>query len=709
MKKSILIGAAVLAGVGGFAQAQRKVGDRHLVKQDKFAVAEPATFPVNSNLKPKANNHNSVMVAPPYTKFSSQMNAFGFIESEQNCLSFNQNLNCVALFQRHTADWPNNAFFPAPGSGKSGYQVVKFTVNNGANWDSVNYYQDETNWGRYPSGVIYNSIANTTLANGWFVGTGPTVNSGSAWSGNWFASIAIPTGASPRTVTTNDQQVLLTNSPGSVGDRTYFSSYSTCLGGSPLAPTVFTGGYKMSQANTPAGNYGAAIFKGVFNGATGFTWTQDSTLAYKFTIASDGEGNSNTPHIAFSPDGMTGYIVVNGADSLATLPVAKQHYAPNVWKTTDGGATWTRVNQNYDWVANNPEIIGNLRETSPGSGITLPAFFDLWGGGIAVDINGKLHYATAVATAGSINRDSLGYYTKFAYPQYGCDDRPWVFDFMTDGSGTWTTTKVTDLFTSDLGRTTAADSNAAMNIWTNAGEYFDYNNRIRISRSADGTKIFYSWTDADTNNLLNVYSASLGTTYPAYAPNDYPNIFYRGMDVATGLFTPIHMNAGVNANSGGYYFYYPTDIAVTTGSGYNLPMTYLDSRAGTYDATTAVDVYYIDDNDIASTEFTQPAYPVCSLTIGVKEVTGTTVSNVSNSFPNPTSTTAVVKVSLNKAEDITLNVTNSIGQMVSTQTVKGVAGENQLTIDASSLNSGIYFYTVISGNSKVTRKLTVTK
>jgi hypothetical protein len=709
MKKSILLSTALLVGMSAFAQNARNAGFNY--KAYKLGAKNDApNMMVSSNHAPKAGSPNQVMVAPPYTKFSSQMNAFGFILSQQNPLSYNADLNCVALFQRHTADWPNSAFFPAPGGGKSGYQVVKFTTDNGANWDSVNYFQDDTYWGRYPSGVIYNTSGNTTLGNGRFVGTGPCTGAASTWSANWFASVPIPTGAMPRTVTTNDQQTpVCTNTPGSASAQTYFSSYSTCLGGPMAAPTVYSGGLKYSTAGvgTPAGLYGVAIFKGVFNGTNAFTWTQDSSFTNKWTV-SGGDADCSTPHIAFGPDGMTGYILVNGSDANATLPAAKMSYQPMVWKTTDGGVTWNRVNADYDWAANNPEVLANMRPTVA-QNATLPAFFDSWGGGIAVDANGKLHYATAVTPAYSTDPDSLGYgfLYPFAYQQYACDDRPWVFDFQTDGNGTWTTSKVTDLFTRDLGRTVANDSNAAMNIWTNAGEYFDYDNRVRISRSADGTKLFFSWTDADTNNILQVYNSGIGGTYPAYGPNDYPSIFYRGMDVASGLYTPIHMNSGVNSNSGGYYFSYPTDIAVTTGSGYNLPMTYIDSRAGTYDATTAVDVYYIDDNDIASTEFTQPAYNPCL--IGIKELAGSNISSVSNSFPNPTSTTSAVKVNLNKAEDITLNVTNSIGQLVSTQTVKGVAGENQLTIDASSLNSGIYFYTVISGNAKITRKLSVTK
>ncbi|MCD6067357.1 MAG: endonuclease/exonuclease/phosphatase [Bacteroidetes bacterium] len=712
MKKSLLLSTALLVGVGAFAQSHRILNNK-AYKLNKIPKLE-ATLPVNSGLQPKANNHNSVAVAPPYTRFSSARNAFGFAVAETNALTYNQDLNCVAFFQRMTQDWPGNAFTPpqnaATSTSISGYQAVKFTTDNGVTWDSVSYFNNTTNWARYPSGQIYNPAGNTTLGNAWFVGTGPCTGASSIWQSAFFASTQIPTGAMPRTLSTNDQQAHSTNLAGSIADNTYFSSYSTTQGGPAANRTIYSGGIKYSNtgATTPTGLYGVAIFKGVFNGTNGFTWTQDSSLINKWTV-SGGDQDVSAPKIAFGPDGMTGYILTCGGDATATLPTAKQSYQPMVWKTIDGGVTWNRVNADYDWATNNPEIFGNLRPTVA-QNITLPAFFDTWGGGIAVDANGKLHYVTATTPSYSTDPDSLGY--GFAYPfgyqQYVCDDRPWVFDFMTDGNGTWTTAKVTDLFTPKLGRTTTADSNAADNIWSGqaAGEYFDYDNRLRISRSNDGTKIFYSWTDGDTNSVIPYIDGST-VLYNAYHTNDYPWIYYRGMDVNTGMFTPIHENTGANSNSGGYFFFYAPDIIPTTPGGYNLPMTYIDSRSGLYASTTAVDLYYIDDNDISSTEFTMSPYEACI--IGIKEMAGTTVSNVSQNFPNPTDGTSIVKVSLNKAEDITLNITNSIGQVVATQTVKGTAGENQLTIDATSLNSGIYFYTVVSGNSKVTRKMSVTK
>jgi hypothetical protein len=53
-------------------------------------------------------------------------------------------------------------------------------------------------------------------------------------------------------------------------------------------------------------------------------------------------------------------------------------------------------------------------------------------------------------------------------------------------------------------------------------------------------------------------------------------------------------------------------------------------------------------------------------------------------------------------------VVNALGQVVSVQQHKSVSpGAHTFTIDLSNLNSGIYFYTVKTADSSITRKLSV--
>jgi hypothetical protein len=85
-----------------------------------------------------------------------------------------------------------------------------------------------------------------------------------------------------------------------------------------------------------------------------------------------------------------------------------------------------------------------------------------------------------------------------------------------------------------------------------------------------------------------------------------------------------------------------------------------------------------------------------------------TKENVSQNFPNPFKNTSVVTVKLEKATDLSLEVFNLTGQKVyEINNGKVGAGSHTLTIDASNLSSGVYFYTVFAGEDAVTKKMIV--
>lgn len=82
--------------------------------------------------------------------------------------------------------------------------------------------------------------------------------------------------------------------------------------------------------------------------------------------------------------------------------------------------------------------------------------------------------------------------------------------------------------------------------------------------------------------------------------------------------------------------------------------------------------------------------------------------HVSQNSPNPFNETTVVLVDLNISTEISLEVFNIMGQMVyQTPARKVNAGTHQFKINGSQLDSGLYFYTVTAGNSKVTKKMIV--
>ncbi|MBE9481352.1 MAG: T9SS type A sorting domain-containing protein [Bacteroidetes bacterium] len=85
-----------------------------------------------------------------------------------------------------------------------------------------------------------------------------------------------------------------------------------------------------------------------------------------------------------------------------------------------------------------------------------------------------------------------------------------------------------------------------------------------------------------------------------------------------------------------------------------------------------------------------------------------TQENVSQNYPNPFNNTSIVIVRLEKVSQLSLEVFNLTGQKVyETNNGKVQSGSHTITIDASNLSSGVYFYTVFVGDDKITKKMIV--
>jgi len=79
-------------------------------------------------------------------------------------------------------------------------------------------------------------------------------------------------------------------------------------------------------------------------------------------------------------------------------------------------------------------------------------------------------------------------------------------------------------------------------------------------------------------------------------------------------------------------------------------------------------------------------------------------------FPNPFNPTTVVEFNLPTKSDVSLDMFNVLGQKVMTLAPgKLEAGRHALTIDASAISSGVYFYKLTAGEYTSTRKMTVLK
>ena len=315
MKKTLLLSAVLLTGLAINAQTARKAPQTAPVLQKKFQHISPdaqAYFP-EKTLKPTVNNTNKVQ-APPYQKIGSSINGYTLLVSQSNGLTYNKAINAVMFTHRKGPDWA----IGSAGINNSGAIQCTWSSNNGTSWDSTILYANGTNLGRYPSGAIYNPTGNTTPANAKGLVMGP-ITGGSGWLGNYFSSGPLTTGKIDSSGTTFvGNNTVNTTGGNSIGGRIGFARIDMQEAAGTIWGTagLYTGDVNGTTAATQ-GFAGTGLIKAstTDNGAT-FVWKSDS-IKPGFLKASDGSYEGGNQHVAFSPDGQTGYALFLGIDSLA--------------------------------------------------------------------------------------------------------------------------------------------------------------------------------------------------------------------------------------------------------------------------------------------------------------------------------------------------------------------------------------------------------
>ena len=76
-----------------------------------------------------------------------------------------------------------------------------------------------------------------------------------------------------------------------------------------------------------------------------------------------------------------------------------------------------------------------------------------------------------------------------------------------------------------------------------------------------------------------------------------------------------------------------------------------------------------------------------------------------NIYPNPTQDNVTINYSLGNASDVTIEVMDVTGKVVSTLN-EGVQanGGHQVSLESASFESGVYYVTIVTNDSKMTKK-----
>ncbi|MCO5266039.1 MAG: T9SS type A sorting domain-containing protein [Lentimicrobium sp.] len=421
---------------------------------------------------------------------------------------------------------------------------------------------------------------------------------------------------------------------------------------------------RLNGTSTAYTNEGFEVLNGVFNSSTNQVDWELPRVKVQPELLED--GRIDAPRMVFSPDGTIGYIVCTAVDAdNAYNPYGVEW--PVVYKTTDNGQNWDKIDA-FDFSEINA-FKEYLWPTRADFDVVVPRWYNKWAApenqsnnGVTVDKNGNLHIAGLVRSTNSIHPDSLSYFYS--------EEPLLIFDVFMNGDGTWNAQFVDSI------RSAGLEDYLSVSL----------DQRINMSRTEDGSKVFVTWADTDPT----LWGAGVTT-------NMQPDLFTWGYDVETSHFTtPVNVTA-FSDYWGDNFWLHVSDRIVTEGNNFHIPLT--TSINGTTEDDPVTHQYF------SGVGFTEADFTNVN---NHHIATPAAISSVAQNFPNPFSGISEVQVNLSVAASLSLEVYNLVGQKVfEVPATKAAAGTHVLTIDAKNLKSGVYTYSVIAGGERQTRKMIV--
>lgn len=577
------------------------------------------------------------------TNIASSSNVYGIFSLEQTVLTTHPDLNFVAF--------GNRAGGPDGGTGND--LKVAYSSDLGINWSNFLITPGVANKNfRYPSTATYNPAGNTNPENMYAIISGPYTNA-AGWEGQFFGSVKFD-GTTDKDITFN------VNEP-----TVYINHLNIGLNVTP-AGKVHVASQRLNGTEASYTSIGWEVLNGTFNTTTNKVDWELPVVKINPALGDDNRIDANS--LVFSPDGSVGYLLGTGVDTdNAYNPYGVEW--PVVYKTTDNGETWEKT-EPFDF-----SEIGIFNEmlypTIANLDLVVPRWYNKWIGGnrnngATVDMNGNLHIAGIIRSTNSVHPDSLNYFYT-AEPVL-------MFDVFMNGDGTWNAQFI-DTVRSEI----VEDSNPFGMGW---------DQRIQMSRTDDGSKIFVSWADTDPT----LWGGGVTT-------NMQPDIYIWSYDVTDHMYTPAVNTTALGDYWGDNFWLHAGDKVLESGADYFIPLSTSASSATGGNQDNPMSHFYVSGIGFSEGDYTIEE---------VKTITVSSNASVSQNYPNPFNSNTQISVTLNKKANVAVEVYNLVGQQVLTIAPRSLeAGNHNITINAGSLKPGIYTYSVIANGERVSRKMTV--
>ena len=428
--------------------------------------------------------------------------------------------------------------------GHSGNLRYDLSTNAGLTWASnagpVNPTSvNGTNAARYPNVSIYNPAGNTNPNNAYLSYIAATV--GSTWNG-------AVSGVRKLDGTGNTENYNQTGATQTLIPRAMVKG----------APGVF---WSIDAVWNGTAISGYRIYKGTWNGSNDVVWTVNTTLTPTFNTLFDGAVHTSDFSMAFDPTGTYGWVcllthVTPGASGFTFYPV--------FYKTTDGGVTWSGPEQ-VD-LMQFPCISSNIAQ-----GNIATAAFDL---SMTVDVNGDPHAFMAVGNGNNAYAIFFANWTAMVdLTRSNGLWNPIILDEVWRGRGTWGTAP--NQVTLDMGP--------------------------QAAHSPDGSKVFFTWVDADSSVIQATADQS-------------PNLYAKAYDVNTHLWTDTYDMSSCNATWNGKILFPKLAETVLSNSG-NYKLAVVFAELGLNDnPLNPANFHYLDSIYFTPADFT---FPQCSVAVSL--------------------------------------------------------------------------------------------
>jgi hypothetical protein len=215
--------------------------------------------------------------------------------------------------------------------------------------------------------------------------------------------------------------------------------------------------------------------------------------------------------------------------------------------------------------------------------------------------------------------------------------------------------------------------------------------RLQLTKDERSEEFFLTWTDSEPGDRVQ--------------ENYRPDINGWSYNITTGEHTdPVCFTCGTTFPFEHYWFVQASDLAYynSVDETFTVPMVNAVSLNDFYTNVSGsadpIDVEYV-------TGITFDA--IVPIPVGVEEFSGLSNISVSQNLPNPATGITTIEISSKTVAPVTVEVSNLIGQIVHTIDAGIINGKISVNIDVSNLEAGVYLYTVIIANERVSKRMIV--